>query len=112
MPAGAQFEFNQQDPALATFKRIAHEAGLSQEVFPKALGAYAATQLEAQQNFTTARNAEIEKLGPNMHRELIRFCAGSRRWVAPILAVQWRTTCGPRNTSSSSSDNMKKLMQV
>lgn len=62
-PEGVEFKFRDGDPLLAQAKTMAHEMGISQEHFSKLLGLYAGAQVADQQQMTTARNAEIAKLG-------------------------------------------------
>ncbi len=59
------FQFNAEDPALKNFATVAHESGLSQDQYSKALSSYAATQIAAQQAIKTAMAGEITKLGVN-----------------------------------------------
>jgi hypothetical protein len=62
-PEGVKYEFKADDPLLAQARNIAHELGIPQEGFSKLLGLYAGAQVASQQEVTTARNAEIAKLG-------------------------------------------------
>jgi hypothetical protein len=62
-PEGIKFEFKADDPLLAQARTLAHEMGIPQEGFQKLLGLYAGSQVASQQAVTTARNAEIAKLG-------------------------------------------------
>lgn len=62
-PEGMQFQLNADDPALKQFREIAHKRGLDQETFSEALGAFAAVKIAEHQQITTARDAEMAKLG-------------------------------------------------
>lgn len=62
-PEGVEFKFRDGDPLLAQARTMAHEMGISQDNFSKLLGLYAGAQVADQQQMTTARNAEIAKLG-------------------------------------------------
>jgi hypothetical protein len=62
-PEGVKYEFKADDPLLAQARTIAHELGIPQEGFSKLLGLYAGSQVASAQEVTTARNAEIAKLG-------------------------------------------------
>lgn len=62
-PDGVEFKFRDGDPLLSQAKAMAHEMGISQENFSRLLGLYAGAQVADQQQITTARNAEIAKLG-------------------------------------------------
>ncbi len=62
-PEGVKFEFDQNSPELARFRQVAHANGLDQKAFSDALGVYAATKIGEQQQLTTARTAELTKLG-------------------------------------------------
>lgn len=62
-PEGVEFKFRDGDPLLAQARSMAHEMGISQDNFSKLLGLYAGAQVADQQNISTARNAEIAKLG-------------------------------------------------
>jgi hypothetical protein len=62
-PDGITFEFKKDDPLLAQARTMAHAMGISQDNFSKLLGLYAGAQVASQQAITTARNAEIAKLG-------------------------------------------------
>jgi hypothetical protein len=62
-PEGVKFEFKTDDPLLAQARTLAHQSGLSQENFSKLLGLYAGAQVSDAQSVSTARNAEIAKLG-------------------------------------------------
>lgn len=57
------FQFRADDPLLAQARGIAKELGISQDGFSKLLGLYAGAQVASQQQITTARNAEVGKLG-------------------------------------------------
>lgn len=66
VPEGfGEFKFRPDDPALKNFAIVAHEAGLSQDQYSKALASYAATVVDGQQQLRTAMNGEITKLGVN-----------------------------------------------
>jgi hypothetical protein len=62
-PEGMEFQLNADDPALKQFRDIAHRRGLDQETFSEALGAYASIKVAEHQQMTTAREAELNKLG-------------------------------------------------
>jgi len=62
-PEGVSFQFKTDDPLLAQAQAVAHKAGITQEQFSQLLGIYAGAQVSTQQQITTARNAEIQKLG-------------------------------------------------
>lgn len=64
-PAGVSFEFNKDDPILAQFRTLANKRGLDQEGFSEGLGMIAAMKIGEQQQFDTAKAAEISKLGVN-----------------------------------------------
>jgi hypothetical protein len=63
-PEGVKYEFKADDPLLAQARTVAHELGIPQEGFSKLLALYAGSQVATAQEVTTARNAEIAKLGP------------------------------------------------
>lgn len=62
-PEGMQFEFKTDDPAMIEARKAAHEMGLDQAGFSRLLGVYAANKLGELQATTTAREAEMTKLG-------------------------------------------------
>lgn len=66
-PEGIEFKFKDGDPLLAQAKAVMHEIDSGklsgQQAFSKLLGLYAGAQVADQQTITTARNAEIAKLG-------------------------------------------------
>jgi hypothetical protein len=62
-PEGLNYQFSADDPLLSQAKASAFEAGIDQENFSKLLGLYAGSQVANQQTITTARNAEVAKLG-------------------------------------------------
>jgi hypothetical protein len=62
-PEGMQFEINQDDPALAQFRAVAHKRGLDQETFSEALGIYASTKVEELRATNAAREDQLNKLG-------------------------------------------------
>jgi hypothetical protein len=62
-PQGIEYKFNDGDPLLAQARTMAHEMGITQEHFSKLLGLYAGAQVASEAQITTARNAEIAKLG-------------------------------------------------
>jgi len=62
-PEGMQWEFKTDDPALKTFREIAHRRGLDQETFSEALGAFASVKLAEHQMASGARQREMDKLG-------------------------------------------------
>lgn len=62
-PEGMQFEFNADDPALIEARKAAHELKLDQAGFSRMLGIYAANKLGEAQAVSTAREAEMSKLG-------------------------------------------------
>lgn len=64
-PEGVNFELNKDDPIIAQARTIANKRGLDQEGFSEFLGLYAATKVGEQQQFATAKAAEIAKLGVN-----------------------------------------------
>jgi hypothetical protein len=62
-PEGMQFEFNQDDPALKTFREIAHRRGMDQATFSEALGAFASVKVAELAQTTAARQAQMAQLG-------------------------------------------------
>jgi hypothetical protein len=62
-PEGMQFEFNADDPALKTFREIAHRRGMDQDTFSEALGAFASVKVAELQQVNAARAAQMAKLG-------------------------------------------------
>lgn len=62
-PEGLKFELNKDDPIIAQARAIANKRGLDQEGFSEFLGLYAATKIGEHQQFKTAFDAEIGKLG-------------------------------------------------
>lgn len=75
-----QFQFDPADKSLEGFRNLAHEAGLSQETFSKALGLLAANKVAEAQVYKNAREAEIGKLGatgPQRMSAINTFLEGS-----------------------------------
>jgi hypothetical protein len=64
LPAGVDFEFDASAPELAQARAMAHAKGWTQQDFSEALGLFAAAKVGEEAQITTARNAEIAKLGP------------------------------------------------
>lgn len=64
-PAGVEFKLDETDPLFAQARTWAKENGLTQDAFEKGIGLIAARDVATQQMLTTARNAEIAKLGAN-----------------------------------------------
>src|SRR5262249_34004110 len=62
-PQGVDLQLNQNDPMWPQARAWAHKNGLSQEAFVEAIGLVAGRDLITQQQVTTARNAEVAKLG-------------------------------------------------
>jgi hypothetical protein len=68
-PAGVEFKFATDDPVLSGViqqaQAFAHANGLSQEQFSGMMGLYAASMSQQESFITTARAAEVDKLGVN-----------------------------------------------
>ncbi len=66
-PEGIEVKFNENDPLLAQAKGVMHEIDQGklsgQAAFSKLLALYAGAQVSSEAQITTARNAEIAKLG-------------------------------------------------
>lgn len=62
-PEGIEFKLDEADPLWAQAKTWAHKNGLSQDAFLEAIDLVAGRDVATQQRVTTARNAEIAKLG-------------------------------------------------
>jgi hypothetical protein len=62
-PEGIEFKLDDNDPLWAQAKTWAHKNGLSQDAFLEAIDLVAGRDVATQQRVTTARNAEIAKLG-------------------------------------------------
>lgn len=62
-PAGIEFQFDMNDPAIAEARKVAHARGVDQETFSDMLGVYAATKIAEQTRLAGARDAEMSKLG-------------------------------------------------
>jgi hypothetical protein len=63
MPAGSEYKFDATDPNLAALRSLAHEEGWTQQGYSRALGAYAAVKLAEDAAISSARTAEVGKLG-------------------------------------------------
>src|SRR5215472_16755846 len=63
-PDGVEFKFNENDQNLQQARVAAKEMGLTQDQFSRFLGLYAGDQVNTQQKIKTARETEINKLGP------------------------------------------------
>jgi hypothetical protein len=101
IPDGIKYEFNANDPLLAQARSVMHDIDQGkisgQQAFTKLLELYAGGQVSSQQQITTARNAEIQKLGatgPSRIDALTTFFraylgtdAGNRR-MARIFTAQ------------------------
>ena len=62
-PQGVEFKLDEANPLFAQAKAVALKYGLPQEGFSEFLGLVAGNQVASEQQITTARNAEIAKLG-------------------------------------------------
>jgi hypothetical protein len=62
-PEGMAFEFNQDDPALAQARNLAHAKGWSQQDFSEALGIFASTKVAELAQTNAARQDQLNKLG-------------------------------------------------
>ena len=101
VPDGIKYEFKTDDPLLHQARTIMHDIDQGklsgQQAFSKLLELYAGGQVSSQQQITTARNAEIQKLGatgPSRIDALTTFFraylgtdAGNRR-MARIFTAQ------------------------
>lgn len=63
LPAGVDFKLDTTNPALGQLRAVAHKHGLTQEAVNELIGVYAGNEVGSQAAITTARNAEIAKLG-------------------------------------------------
>lgn len=63
MPAGQKFEFDANAPELAMARTMAHAKGWTQQDFSEALGVFAAAKVAEEAQVSTARAAEVTKLG-------------------------------------------------
>lgn len=63
-PEGIDIQFKADDPTLVAAQAAAKEMGLTQDQFSKFVGLYAADRVNQVQQFKSARDAEIQKLGP------------------------------------------------
>jgi hypothetical protein len=67
IPDGLSFSFKTDDPLLAQARAVMHDIDQGklsgQDAFGKLLALYAGGQVASQQQITTARNAEVQKLG-------------------------------------------------
>ena len=79
-PEGLAFQFDQNDPALAEFKRIAHAHGLDPTVFQDALGAYASTEIKKLQQTNSLIAKNRERLGSAVDARL----AAVDQWMTAI----------------------------
>ncbi len=64
MPAGVEFKLDAANPALGQLRDVAHKHGLTQDAVNEIIGVYAGNEVGNQAAITTAKNAEIAKLGP------------------------------------------------
>jgi hypothetical protein len=63
LPAGVNFQFDQNSPELAQARKVAHARGMDQETFSDMLGVYAASKIAEQTNAAKAREANLAALG-------------------------------------------------
>lgn len=81
LPPGVDFELNEKDPLMATYRQFAHEQGFDQATFSKGLGLVTMIRAQEAIEFQTAFDKEVGKLG----------AAAPARVDA---AVQWLTSMG------------------
>lgn len=63
-PQGTEFKIDANNPLWAQARAWAHKSGLTQEEFAEGISLIAGDRISTEQQITTARNAEIGKLGP------------------------------------------------
>lgn len=63
-PAGVEFKLDTANPALGQLREVALKHGMTQAAVTELLAVYAGNEVGTQAAITTARNAEIAKLGP------------------------------------------------
>jgi hypothetical protein len=63
-PQGTEFRIDANNPLWAQARAWAHKAGLTQDEFAEGIGLIAGDRIATEQQVTTARNAEVAKLGP------------------------------------------------
>lgn len=77
-PAGVDFKLDTANPALGQLKAVAHKHGLTQDAVNELLGVYAGDAVGREAAISTARAAEIAKLGPTAPARV----DGVTRWLA------------------------------
>jgi hypothetical protein len=65
LPQGTEWKWDENSPLLTQVREFASASGMNQDTFSKLLGLHAASRINEDQSFATAKAAEVAKLGEN-----------------------------------------------
>jgi hypothetical protein len=90
LPPGMEWQFKEDDPALAAARTWAHANGLSQDQFGSLLGQYASMEAAKEATYRNAMKRELDALGANATMRVTALEMWLNGMVGPEIAKHMR----------------------